>query len=168
MESDIILQLQKQFASPTARSFIIFVARWLIYFYPAFILLARLNRAMKLAVYEAMWTALLAFTMSAFIASLVDRIRPYLAVKGVIALVPPNIQAGSFPSSHTAVAAGIAIAIASAHPWGGVIAILMALLIAFGRVAAGMHFPTDIIGGAVVGVIAFLIVRAVSNGLGKI
>jgi undecaprenyl-diphosphatase len=168
MEASIILKLQELFASGVGKLFIIFAARWLIYFYLAFGILIRFGNRLKLMVFEAAWTALVAFTMSALVASLVDRVRPYLAVKGVVALVPPNIQAGSFPSSHTAVAVGIAAALFSAHPPSGAAALIMAALIAFGRVAVGMHYPSDVIGGAVVGMLAFLIVRGAAQGLARL
>jgi undecaprenyl-diphosphatase len=168
MESSIILSIQRYLSSSLAVAAIVFCARWLIYFFIPFALLERRSPAMRHAVYEAAWTALLAFSISTFLASLFGRIRPYLAEIGVHALVPPNIQAGSFPSSHTAIAIGVATALAFADTRVGIVAFIMAFLIAFGRVAAGMHYPSDVLGGAVVGVLSFVIVRAVHFGLAKL
>jgi undecaprenyl-diphosphatase len=168
MESQLILFLQRTLSSDTGRALIGFCARWLIYFYIPFAIVARQSKDMRHAVYEASWTAALAFSMSTIVAAVVARARPYLAIPGVEAIVPPNIQAGSFPSSHTAVAIGIAMALAFANVPIGVAAFIMALLVAFGRIAAGMHFPTDIIGGVAVGALAFIIVRIVHAGLERL
>jgi undecaprenyl-diphosphatase len=159
MESSIILAIQKSLSSDVGRALIGFCARWVIYLYVPFIFVARISKGMRHAVVEAAWTAALAFAVSTTLASLIGRVRPYLAVAGVQAIVPPNIQAGSFPSSHTAVAIGIATALSFYNVPLGVAAFLMAMTVAFGRVAAGMHYPTDVLGGAVVGVLAFIIVR---------
>jgi undecaprenyl-diphosphatase len=168
MEANIILSIQRALSSSLAVSTVIFCARWLVYLFIPFALLERRSPAMKHAVYEAAWTALLAFSISTLLASLFGRIRPFLANVGVHALVPPNLQAGSFPSSHTAIAIGVATALAFADTRVGVVAFIMAFLIAFGRVAAGMHYPSDVLGGAIVGVLSFTIVRAVHYGLGRL
>lgn len=145
-----------------------FLARWLIFLYIPFALLIKKSARFRDAVYAALWTALLALTMSTALAAIVGRIRPYLEVEAIRAIVPPNLQAGSFPSSHTAVAVGIAFALSRTNVPVSVVVFLMAFFIAFGRVAAGMHYVTDVIGGAAVGVLAFVIVRIVQKGLGKV
>lgn len=167
-EGSIILALQKTLNSPLSHVVAVFLARWLIWLFIPFALLARRARRLRHAVYEAAWAAALAFTMSTLLAGLLGRVRPYLAVQGVEALVPPNLQAGSFPSSHTAIAVGVAAALAYADVPVGIAAFVMAILIALGRIAAGMHYPTDVLGGIVVGLLAFAVVRAIHRGLVRI
>ncbi|HWQ99339.1 MAG TPA: phosphatase PAP2 family protein [Candidatus Methylomirabilis sp.] len=168
LDSDLVLRLQQGLSSPFGGSVAVFWARWLIYLYVPFALLARKTKELHHAVYEASWTAALAFSISTLLAGFIGRVRPYLAIQGVVALVPPNIQAGSFPSSHTAIAFGVAAALAFADTSVGIAAFLMAIFVALGRVAAGMHFPTDVIGGAAVGLISFAIVRAIHHGLARV
>jgi membrane-associated phospholipid phosphatase len=168
LEGPLVLAVQQHLAFPLARDVVVFCARWLIYFFIPFVFLARRTPLLKHAVYEACWTAMLAFAASTAIAAFIGRVRPYLSVTGVEALVPPNIQAGSFPSSHTAIAIGVATALAFANVPTGVVAFVMAFLILFGRVAAGMHFPTDVLGGFFVGMFAFLIVRLAHYGLARL
>jgi undecaprenyl-diphosphatase len=168
MESHIILALQRMFSSEAGRALIGFCARWVIYGLIPFAMVARQSRVMKHAVSEAVWTAALALALSTMLAALIGRVRPYLAIAEAQAFVPPNMQAGSFPSSHTAVAIGVASALAHANVPVGVAAFLLALLVMFGRVVAGMHYPTDVLGGAAVGVIAFTIVRLVHMALARV
>jgi undecaprenyl-diphosphatase len=161
MEAELITRLQQSLSSSAGRLLVGFTARWLIYVFLPFALLVRKSAEFRDAVYAAAWTALLALSLSTALAAIIGRVRPFLAHADIAAIVPPNLQAGSFPSSHTAVAIGVAAALASANIPTGVAAFLLAFLVAFGRVAAGMHYVTDVLGGAVVGVVAFLIVRAV-------
>lgn len=165
MDSSLVLALQRLFSTDIGRNLVGFCARWAIYLFIPFVVLVRSSKLLRHAVLEAGWTALLALTLSTGLAALVGRMRPYLAVAGVQALVPPNIQAGSFPSSHTAVAVGVAVALTFADARLGAVAIALAVLVAFGRVASGMHFPTDVLGGAVIGIIAFILVRAIHQAL---
>ncbi len=145
-----------------------FIARWVIVLYLPFAFLIKRSAAFRDAIYAAGWTALLALTMSTVLAQIVGRVRPFLATKNIEAIVPPNLQDGSFPSSHTAVAVGIAIALAHLNVPIGVTVSVMALLVAFGRIASGMHYPTDVIGGAAIGVLAYVIVKIVQEGLSKV
>lgn len=159
MESSLILALQKLVATDVGHAVVGFCARWTIYLYAPFLFAMRFSKHLKHAVAEALWSALAAFTISVSLAMLIGRVRPYLAIKNVVAIVPPNIQSGSFPSSHTAVAFAIASAIAFKDIPLGIAAFILAFLVAFGRVAAGMHYPSDVMAGAALGIAAFFLVR---------
>ncbi len=164
IESDIILRIQHALSSPAGRSFAGFCARWIIYLLIPYVLISRKLIGWR-GVGIVAWTALVAFALSTGLAALVGRVRPYLAGVGIQAIVPPNIQTGSFPSSHTAVAVGVATALMALHVPMGVVAVIAAILIAFGRIAAGMHYPSDVLGGIAIGLLAYAIVRAVQYGL---
>lgn len=60
----------------------------------------------------------------------------------------------SFPSSHTASAAAIALVLAAFYPRLRPIAWGLVAIVGFGRIATGAHFATDVVGGAVVGLLA--------------
>jgi undecaprenyl-diphosphatase len=167
-DAEIVLTFQRATATPFLKMAVGFCARWLIYLFIPFAAALYRIRAYRVVVIEAFWSALAAFALSSMLSVLIGRVRPYLAVKGVVALVPPNIQHGSFPSSHTAIAVAVAIALANGHPALGIVVLIAVILIAFGRIAAGMHYPTDILGGIAVGIVAVLLVRVVRDGMGSV
>lgn len=168
MEASLILTLQSMLDSTLGGAIAVFLARWLIYLFIPFALLARQTKKLKHAVYEASWAAALAFTISVMLSEFIGRTRPYLATPEVQALVRTSLKAGAFPSAHAAIAFGIAAAIAFADRRWGVAAFIMAILVALGRVAAGVHYPSDVIGGALVGLLAFVIVRVIHRRLAKV
>ena len=81
----------------------------------------------------------------------VDRTRPYELINGLELLVSPADDA-SFPSGHSAIAFCVATVLLFQLPKKfGIPAIVLAALIAFSRLYVGIHFPTDVIFGAIDG-----------------
>lgn len=81
----------------------------------------------------------------------VARVRPYELIPGLNCLV--GIQDDfSFPSGHTTNSIACAWVLFRRAPrkWG-VAALVMAILISLSRLYVGVHYPTDVIGGAVIG-----------------
>lgn len=64
-----------------------------------------------------------------------------------------------FPSIHAAVAFALAFTIWFHDKKVGVLFLVLALLVGWARVAANVHFPIDIVGGAIVGSVVALIVE---------
>lgn len=76
--------------------------------------------------------------------------RPY-EVLGIPPLTPKETKGKSFPSRHAACAAVIAVtAMWTVLPLGAVLC-AVALLIALGRVLAGVHFVRDVVCGLLLG-----------------
>jgi len=66
----------------------------------------------------------------------------------------------SFPSGHTATAFALATAIAYLWPKSGIPMFFFAILIGISRLAIGAHYPSDVVGGAVVGVLStWMVIR---------
>lgn len=82
---------------------------------------------------------------------LVARIRPWLAVEGLRTLVAEH-DPHSFPSGHTCAAFAAAGIWWRGLPrkWGGV-ALVLAVLMGFSRLYVGVHFPSDVLTGALLG-----------------
>lgn len=81
-----------------------------------------------------------------------DRERPFEALEGVNQLVFHS-GGGSFPSGHAALSFAVASVISFYYPKTSILFFLAALSIGFGRIAAGVHWPSDILGGALVGIV---------------
>jgi undecaprenyl-diphosphatase len=58
----------------------------------------------------------------------------------------------SFPSGHTASAFGFATAVTADYPLLAAPLFGLATIVGYSRVHTGVHFPTDVIGGAILGV----------------
>jgi undecaprenyl-diphosphatase len=69
----------------------------------------------------------------------------------------------SFPSGHTSVAFAVAAIILSVDRRLGAVAFAIAVLVAFGRMAVGVHYPTDILGGLVIAAIAYQLVKKIHS-----
>ena len=66
--------------------------------------------------------------------------------------VLPQPHDSSFPSGHTVNAFAAATAVFLNHKKIGVLALIIAALVAFSRMYAAMHFPTDVLAGIIIGV----------------
>ena len=80
---------------------------------------------------------------------LVNRTRPY-DLLGYAILIPP-VGDASFPSGHTSASFAAATAIYAMNKKWGITAYAFAALMGFSRLYLGVHFPTDVLFGAMVG-----------------
>lgn len=104
---------------------------------------------------EGVFAAVAAYGANALIGVFFFRYRPFV-VHQVTQLIDRTSTDKSFPSDHTAVAFAIATIIAAHNRIAGIIAYATALCIGLSRIYVGVHYPTDIMGGIVVGILAGL------------
>jgi undecaprenyl-diphosphatase len=92
--------------------------------------------------------------------NLIARPRPCATYPELVELVhiPTSY---SFPSGHTVSAMAVAFTILTQHKKLGIVAVIMAFLMGLSRLYVGVHFPTDVYGGIIVGAaIAFAVYYA--------
>lgn len=106
---------------------------------------------------------------SSLIKPWVDRMRPceaYEALGTVRALIGVKTSP-SFPSSHAANAFAAALFFALFYPKRQWIYFSIAALVALSRVYVGVHYPLDVIVGAIIGVFCALFVYACYKWVGR-
>jgi membrane-associated phospholipid phosphatase len=69
----------------------------------------------------------------------------------------------SFPSGHAASGFAFASGVASEAPVPGGLLLALAMLVAYSRVHTGVHYPSDVVAGAVIGVALSPIAAAVTE-----
>ncbi len=161
-EIEIIRGIQSVFSTPFAQGFVVFCARWMIFVFAGLAALTSFSKrrqSLRHAAYEAAWAGLLALVVALLLGIAIGRVRPFAASSEVLRLIPPPASTYSFPSGHTSVAFAIAAALAYGDISLGLLAFGVAWFVAFGRIAAGVHYPSDILAGIVVGFICFALVR---------
>ena len=108
-------------------------------------------------------TALLALVLGLLVTNitikpLVERARPWLdwPIVPLVTEGDPN----SFPSGHTcaAFAAGLSWARALPWRWGRAAAVIAAVCMGLARLYVGVHYPTDVLVGAVIGALCAWVV----------
>ena len=96
--------------------------------------------------------AIILSTITSFLVYLIwQRPRPYVTYAEVSKLVT-HTSVNSFPSGHTFLSFAIAmVVLLYGHKKLGVLMFAVAILIAVSRVATGIHYFSDVIGGTIIG-----------------
>lgn len=80
------------------------------------------------------------------------RMRPsYALAEPLVRVLSPAANVGSMPSLHAANAFAMATVVTLAIPRAGFVAIPLATLIGVSRVGVGVHWPSDVLAGALYG-----------------
>lgn len=133
----------------------IFLAQYLAYFLMVGFLIGLIFvRNWKTRFYQFALVALSVIIARGLIAELIRflyyRPRPYL-VFPIEALVQPS-SAASLPSGHAAVFFALGVAVFYLNKKWGLFILISALAMGLARIFIGVHWPSDILWGAIVGV----------------
>lgn len=119
-----------------------------------------LDNSRKASALRLAWCSLGAGLMADVIKLFISRARPYAANMDIAAWesfgpLAPFMAGGpaaqSFPSAHTATAAGLAVGLAMLYPRGRYLFVTLTVGVALQRMVMGVHFPSDVLIGAAVG-----------------
>ena len=98
------------------------------------------------------------FVFTEIIRYFYNRPRPFEVLQNVHQLISHE-TGGSFPSGNAAFFFALATGVFFYKKWWGVLFYAFALAIGLGRVAAGLHWPSDILAGAVVGIFSAWLIK---------
>jgi len=117
-------------------------------------------------VLESLFAAVLAKEIFVdIIRQLVPRARPF--VENQVNLLIKHPITPSFPSAHAAFYFALSTIVYLYNKKAGLLFLISAFLISVARVFTGVHWPIDIITGALIGVVSALIVYRVTGKLEK-
>ena len=151
--------------NPTLDQFYLFFSRYgILLFFISFIYLIWAKRI------NALICSFLAMGLAGLVDLLIyilwQRPRPFVAHADLAAAVTDQsrVDISSFPSSHTYIAFAIATSVfLYGHKRLGTLLFIIAILVAISRIGIGVHYPSDVIGGAMLGIfsgiVAYLIVH---------
>lgn len=117
------------------------------------------------AAMEGACAGLLALGVNAIIGVIAFRSRPFVSHEQVHLLIEKSGLDKSFPSDHTSIAFALATVLYLNNRRWGIVGYVLALFIGIGRIYVGVHYPTDILGGIVVGVVSGLLVWVIGKRL---
>lgn len=112
---------------------------------------------------KAAIAGLLSYVLRWGLGELIARPRPFNGLANAQQLIPMAQIQDSFPSGHSAIAFALAFTIFRHDRDWGIAFLILAALVAFGRVFVGVHYPLDVLGGAVVGWLGAWIVQRVER-----
>ncbi|MCX4746198.1 phosphatase PAP2 family protein [Kitasatospora sp. NBC_01287] len=94
------------------------------------------------------------YLVNSVLKSLVEEVRPCQQLPTTVTLETcPAPGDWSFPSNHSVIAFSAAVALCLAYRRLGAVALLAAALMAASRVWVGVHYPHDVVVGALIGVL---------------
>ena len=117
------------------------------------------DRKWKLTAASALGAAAFGLLVNRVISSTWHRDRPFITHPSAHVFGPHKTDP-SFPSDHTTAAIAIAVAVLLFDTAVGIAFLALAVLIAVGRVIVGEHYPGDVLGATLIGIVAaFIVVR---------
>ena len=149
---------------------VVFFAAYLQYFFLAsffiFLYFSTYSKRKKLYIFATIaFSSILArLGVTEIIRFFYHRPRPFITYQ-IHQLIPEN--GWSFPSGHSAFFFAIAMSVYFYNKKWGIGFFVGAILMNISRIIVGVHYPSDILGGVIVGVIVSFIVFRITKKLSK-
>ncbi|MGH0596305.1 undecaprenyl-diphosphatase [Bacillus mycoides] len=121
----------------------------------------------RIFVIQAILACCSAFALNRIIGLFFYRERPFVSHMNINQLVEHTANT-SFPSDHATSAFVIAITLYLYHKRLGAVFLLVAVLISFSRIWVGVHYPFDVLMGAILGSVIALITHCLFKAKFKI
>ncbi len=109
------------------------------------------NREGKIIGIQGTITLAISQTITYGLKSLLSRERPYNILKGLNTF-DIILKDYSFPSGHTSASFAIATTVALNIPKLSIVVFIIALIIGVSRIYLGVHYPTDVVAGMILGI----------------
>jgi len=110
------------------------------------------DRAERRFALTALLASGIALGINQVLGAIWNRPRPFVAHPHDVHLLLAHAADGSFPSDHAAAGFAVAGVLVAAHRRLGAAAIAVAVLMSYARVFVGLHYPGDVVAGALIGV----------------
>ena len=128
----------------------------------ACLVLLAIKKTRRIGITATMSLLINVLLVNVLIKPLVARVRPYEAFNNLSILVHRESDY-SFPSGHSAICFSVAMVIFMLMPKKyGIPALIIAFLIAFSRLYVGVHYPSDVIVGIIIGTFAAILARLIA------
>ena len=170
LDGDILLWIQEIIRNPILTPFFKFIthlgdsgAIWIVI--SIALLIPKKTRKVGILCITALLGS--AIVNNLILKNLVARVRPYEVVNGLNLLIEKQKDL-SFPSGHTGASFAVAVIIfqctkCTGKKKYGVLALVLAFLIAFSRLYVGVHYPTDVLAGLLTGTLISILVVKINN-----
>ncbi|OGD85798.1 hypothetical protein A2Z23_00755 [Candidatus Curtissbacteria bacterium RBG_16_39_7] len=165
MLNEKIFYLLNNFAgkNPIFDVFFIFGARFLIILFFVFCILF-LFKISKKAFLTLIFSLVLATLANQLFRFFLPIDRPFVGREVNLLFFPP--QDPSFPSNHATLAASVAFLMFFYQKRVGFLAVLIAILIGLARIFVGVHWPTDVLAGLVLGFLVAFAAKKILDYVG--
>lgn len=140
------------------------IAQWSPYIFAAILIIYFIFRK-QIPALHAVYSAALGLFVNLLVTLIYFHPRPFMLGIGQTLLQHANET--SFPSDHATLAFSVAFSFILDKKYKiGILLFLLAIFTGFSRIYAGLHFPMDVIGSFMIGMLSALVVRLLEDRLG--
>lgn len=131
------------------------LAEWLVFFIPAIVAIGFVVKPNKRHLYMLLGVlaaGVIGYVLAEILKLIVDQSRPFLELD-FRPLISSASGVRSFPSGHATMAFSMSTLVIIMEKRLGILLTIFSFLVGIGRIAVGVHWPSDVAAGAVLGVI---------------